>query len=276
MTNNDSQYVVSTKSFTSVAINTAAKAGEWIKSRSGQISQLQYKSSPRDLVTEVDKGAETMIRNLIQTHFPDHKILGEEGTQGHAEEAEDSDYLWIVDPIDGTTNFIHGFPYYSVSIALAYRGELIVGVVHDPFHDELFVAEKGKGAYLKGKRLSVSAEKKLADSLLASGFSAHEEIVRQNLAGVSAIVGKARNIRISGSAALHLAYVAAGRLSGYWQLGLKPWDYAAGALLVQEAGGKVTDAKGREFHLSASSILATNGSIHDELHRELEKAGGTG
>lgn len=277
-------FVVGSKSFTAVAINTAAKAGEWIQSKLGGINQVDLKLSAHDLVTEVDKGSEMMIRNLILTHFPHHSFLGEEGVQpGPAasaqalEDVSDAEYLWIVDPIDGTTNFVHGFPFYSVSIALAYRGEVIVGVVYDPSRDELFVAEKGKGAYLKGKNMSASSEQKLAASLIATGLPAdRDHALPANLEGIQAIAPKVRNLRVAGSAALHLAYVAAGRLSGFWEIGLNAWDLAAGALLVQESGGQVTDTAGQPYSLSVRNVLATNGHIHEEFIQELAAAGATG
>ncbi|GAB2673372.1 inositol monophosphatase family protein [Paenibacillus thermoaerophilus] len=276
-------YTVSGKSFTAVAISTAAKAGEWIQTRLGQFSKLEMKSSSRDLVTEVDKGAETMIRNLIRTHFPQHAFLGEEGVGGDEEDlltperAEQAEYVWIVDPVDGTTNFVHGLPFFSVSIALAHRGEVIVGVVYDPVRDELFVAEKGKGAYVRGKRARVSEEATLADSLLATGFPADtDRNLPINLLGIRHLATRSRNIRTIGSAALHLAYVSAGRLSGFWELGLNAWDVAAGALLVQEAGGRVTDTAGRPYRLTTRHIAASNGAIHDELVSELRAANATG
>ncbi|MDF2716159.1 MAG: myo-inositol-monophosphatase [Paenibacillus sp.] len=277
-------FTVGGKSFTAVAINTAAKAGEWIKLKLGAHASLTLKSTPQDLVTEVDKGSETMIRNLIKTHFPHHAILGEEGVAPGAEasaqalkELQDEEYLWIVDPIDGTTNFVHGFPFFSVSIALAHRGEVIVGVVYDPNRDELFVAEKGKGVYVKGKRMNVSAEAKLSDALIATGFPADSKsALPANMKGLEAVVPKARNVRVAGSAALHMAYVAAGRLSGFWEIGLNSWDIAAGALLVQEAGGQVTDTAGQPYTLAVRHVLATNGAIHEELRQTLAQARATG
>jgi myo-inositol-1(or 4)-monophosphatase len=277
-------FVVGGKSFTAVAINTAAKAGQWIKSKLGEINNIDLKYSPHDLVTEVDKGSEIMIRNLILTHFPHHSFLGEEGVEpGPAasakalSDASDAEYLWIVDPIDGTTNFVHGFPFYTVSIALAYKGEVIVGVVYDPSRDELFVAEKGKGAYVHGVKLNVSRELKLADSLIASGFPADRlGALPINLQGIQALVPKVRNIRIAGSAALHLAYVAAGRLSGFWEIGLNSWDIAAGALLIQEAGGHITDTEGKSYTLAVRNVLASNAHIHEELQQELAAAQATG
>jgi myo-inositol-1(or 4)-monophosphatase len=277
-------YLVGSKSFTAVAINTASKAGEWIKSKLGTISNIDYKVSQHDLVTEIDKGSESMIRRLLLTHFPNHSFLGEEGVEPGPEasrlalqETEEAEYVWIVDPIDGTTNYVHGFPFYTVSIALAYKGEVIVGVVYDPSRDEMFVAEKGKGTYLRGKKMNVSAEHQLSNSLIATGFPAdHMVSLPMNMKGLQAIAPKVRNIRSSGSAALHLAYVAAGRLSGFWEIGLNAWDIAAGALLVQESGGQVSDTKGNPYKLSVRNVLATNGNVHSELQNELHEANATG
>ncbi|SMF90635.1 myo-inositol-1(or 4)-monophosphatase [Paenibacillus uliginis N3/975] len=277
-------YVVTSKSYTAVAINCAAKAGEWIKSRIGTVKQLSTKTSAQDLVTEVDKGAEQMIRKLILTHFPDHAILGEEGVEPGAEAsmkaleaAKEEPYLWIVDPIDGTTNYVHGFPFYSVSIALAHKGEVIVGVVYDPSRDELFIAEKGKGAYVHGNPTLVSKESSLSQSLLATGFPMDTSFnLPQNMAGLQALLPKVRNVRGGGSAALHMAYVAAGRLSGYWELGLNAWDVAAGALLIQESGGKVTDTEGRPYDLAVRNVVATNGAIHESVLDTLSEAEATG
>lgn len=285
MANQDNiPFTPSGKSFTAVAINTASKAGEWIKSKLGAYTSLSLKYSSHDLVTEVDKGAERMIRNLILTHFPTHSFLGEEGVEpgprASARALNDlgqADYLWIVDPIDGTTNYVHGFPFYTVSIALAYKGEVVVGVVYDPSRDEMFVAEKGKGAYLHGKPMKVAPEKKLSDSLIATGFPADlEGSLPVNMAGLNAIVPKVRNIRTSGSAALHMAYVAAGRLSGFWEIGLNSWDMAAGALLIQESGGTVTDTIGTPYHLAVRNVMATNGHIHEEFLQAIHEAGATG
>ncbi|MFD0617530.1 inositol monophosphatase family protein [Paenibacillus sp. GCM10027629] len=281
---NQEPYVVSSKSFTAVAINCAAKAGEWIKSKLGNYEKLDIKTSSHDLVTEVDKGAEKLIRRLIMTHFPDHSFLGEESTGVGAaaatsalNEVKQSDYLWIVDPIDGTTNFVHGLPLYSVSIALAHKGEVIVGVIYDPARDELFVAEKGKGAYVHGVRMKVSQEENLESSLIATGFPTDRDVLLPlNLAGIQAVAPRVRNIRTIGSAALSLAYVATGRLSGFWELNLNAWDLAAGVLLIQESGGKVTDTAGNPYHLGVRHVLATNGHIHEELQQVLAEANVTG
>jgi myo-inositol-1(or 4)-monophosphatase len=278
MDDSQSESIVGGKSFTAVAVNCAAKAGQWVKSKVGTITQLDTKYSMQDLVTEVDKSTERMIRNLISTHFPNHSFLGEEGVEpGPAasakalQEMSDSEYLWIVDPIDGTTNFVHGFPFFSVSIALAYRGQVIVGVVYDPSRDELFVAERGKGAYVHGRKIQVSQDATLSRSLIATGFPADiHAALPANMKGIQALAPKVRNLRIAGSAALHLAYVAAGRLSGFWEYNLSSWDIAAGSLLVEEAGGRMSDVSGEHYHLGVRNVTASNGLIHDELISELE------
>lgn len=282
--NKQPPYVVGSKSFTAVAINTAAKAGEWIKSRLGAYKELNTKQSPQDLVTEVDKGAEVMIRKLIKTHFPQHDILGEESVEPGAAasaaavaEYASSDYLWIVDPIDGTTNFVHGNPYFCVSIALAYKGDVLLGVIYDPMHNEMFVAEKGKGAYVHGEPMKVSNEALVSDSLLAVGFNPDRSFALPlNMNGITALASRARSLRAMGSAALHLAYVAAGRITGYYEVGLNAWDSAAGMLLVKESGGKVTDTRGGDYQLATRHIVATNGRIHSELLNLLDEAEATG
>ncbi|MBB3112598.1 myo-inositol-1(or 4)-monophosphatase [Paenibacillus phyllosphaerae] len=278
------QPAVGSKSFTAVAINCAAKAGEWIKTKLGNHTSLSLKYSAQDLVTEVDKGSEKMIKSLIQTHFPDHSFLGEEGVEPGPEASakalqsvRDAEYLWIVDPVDGTTNFVHGFPFFSVSIALAYKGEVIVGVVYDPMRDELFVAEKGKGAYVRGKRMTVSPDDTLKCSLIATGFPADPTYALPlNMKGLQALVPEVRNIRSGGSAALHMAYVASGRLSGFWEFGLNAWDLAAGSLLVTESGGHVTDTKGSLYDIGVRNVVATNGHIHEEFLGVLAKADAAG
>ncbi|MGO4548639.1 inositol monophosphatase family protein [Paenibacillus sp. 2TAB23] len=273
MSDQNNASVVGGKSFTAVAINCASKAGEWIKTKLGNYASLDIKYSSHDLVTEIDKGSERLIKNLVMTHFPHHSFLGEEGVEPGPEASakalaniRDAEYLWIVDPIDGTTNFVHGFPFFCVSIALAYKGEVIVGVVYDPMKDELFVAEKGKGAYVHGKRMQVSKDETLRGSLVATGLPAdHHYALPLNLKGIQAIAPQVRNLRIAGSAAMHLAYVAAGRLSGFWEIGLSSWDLAAGTLLVQESGGNVTDTMGKPYDLGVRNVVATNGHIQDEL-----------
>ncbi|GIO44265.1 inositol monophosphatase family protein [Paenibacillus apis] len=276
-------YVVGSKNPLAVAINCAAKAGEWIKSRLGDIKAVNEKFSPQDLVTDVDKGAEAMIRKLILTHFPSHDILGEEGVAPGAaasaaawQEASSSEFLWIIDPLDGTTNFVHGFPFFCVSIALAFKGEVIIGVIYDPIRDEMFVAEKGKGSYMHGHTNRVSADARLEESIIAVGFNPDRQAAPINLKGITALSGKARSLRAGGSAALHLAYVAAGRLGGYYEVNLNAWDTAAGALMVAESGGKVTDTAGNPYHVGARNLIVSNGTIHQELMEVIEAAGATG
>ncbi|MFC4098545.1 inositol monophosphatase family protein [Paenibacillus xanthanilyticus] len=284
MSDQQQQPAVGSKSFTAVAINCAAKAGEWIKTKLGNHTSLSLKYSAQDLVTEVDKGSERMIRSLIQTHFPEHSFLGEEGVEPGPEASakalqsvRDAEYLWIVDPVDGTTNFVHGFPFFSVSIALAHKGEVIVGVVYDPMRDELFVAEKGKGAYVHGKRMTVANEETMKQSLIATGFPADPSFALPlNMRGLTALAPEVRNIRSGGSAALHMAYVAAGRLSGFWEIGLNAWDLAAGSLLVTESGGQVTDTKGNAYDLGVRHVVASNGHIHEEFLGLLAKADAAG
>ncbi|WP_141506332.1 inositol monophosphatase family protein [Paenibacillus luteus] len=280
MNDQNNASVVGGKSFTAVAINCASKAGEWIQTKLGNYASLDIKYSSHDLVTEVDKGSERLIKKLIMTHFPHHSFLGEEGVEPGPEasaraleDIRDAEYLWIVDPIDGTTNFVHGFPFFCVSIALAHNGEVIVGVVYDPMKDELFVAEKGKGAYVHGKRMQVSKDETLRASLVATGLPAdHHYALPLNLKGIQAVAPQVRNLRIAGSAALHMAYVAAGRLSGFWEIGLSSWDLAAGSLLVQESGGIVTSTSGQPYDLGVRNVTASNGLIQEELIAALAEA----
>lgn len=280
MSDENNTSVVGGKSFTAVAINCASKAGEWIKTKLGNYASLDIKYSSHDLVTEVDKGSERLIKNLVMTHFPHHSFLGEEGVEPGPEAStraleniRNAEYLWIVDPIDGTTNFVHGFPYFCVSIALAHNGEVVVGVIYDPMKDELFVAEKGKGAYVRGQRMQVSKEDTLRGSLVATGLPAdHHYALPLNLKGIQAVAPQVRNLRIAGSAALHMAYVASGRLSGFWEIGLNSWDLAAGSLLVQESGGVVSNTQGLPYDLGVRNVVATNGHIQDELIKALAEA----
>lgn len=270
--------------FVGVAEAAAREAGQLIRERIGQAVQVTEKTSNVDLVTEVDKESEAIIRTELLAAFPEHKILGEEGVAPGAqasiealEKAQSAEYLWIIDPIDGTTNFIHGFPACTISIALAHRGEVIVGVIYDPLRDEMFTAGRNEGAYLNGKRIQVAADETLEVSLLATGLPSDREWAREhNIRGMVALSPLCRNIRAAGSAALHLAYVACGRLSGFWELDLNSWDLAAGSLLVQEAGGTVTDTEGSPYSLAVRHIAATNASIHDSILSVLKHANATG
>jgi len=224
------------------------------------------KKGPIDLVTAADLAAEREFRGLIGRRFPDHVVLGEEG----AAPAAGASCRWIIDPLDGTTNFAHGLALFCVSIALEIDGRLDVAAVFDPVAEELFTAERGEGARLNGRRIGVSRTGVLGDALLCTGFpySVQQDPARAvDLFGV--FLGRSRAVRRLGSAALDLCYVAAGRLDGFWERGLHPWDIAAGALIVDEAGGLVTDFTGAPLDLAAGEILATNGRVHDPMRAVL-------
>lgn len=219
-----------------------------------------------NMVTEADHASENLIIEMIQHEFPDHQILTEERPQIES----NSGFKWIIDPLDGTTNFAHGFPFYCVSIALEYRGEIILGVVYDPQREELFHATIGGGSFLNGKKIHVTEETKLSRALLATGFpydigSSNED----NLKNFARFAKVARGIRRPGSAALDLCYLACGRIDGFWELKLSPWDTAAGKLIVEEAGGKVTDFNGEKYFIYGKYILASNGRIHNQMKRIL-------
>lgn len=230
-------------------------------------SEIHVKGTPTDLVTETDRKVEAYLTGRIQERFPDHGIFGEE----NGETAGAGEYRWVIDPIDGTVNFIHGFPYYSISIALQKQGETVAGVVYSPRLNELYAAEAGRGAALNGEPLRVSGCAALADSLLATGFACVRAGIRpDNLELLPGIVRQIQGIRRNGSAALDLCNVAAGRFDGYWEFALNLYDVAAGALILQEAGGLVTDLAGRNRWPEAG-ICATNGQIHAELLKELQR-----
>ena len=246
------------------ATTAAYAAGRIIRDKSATVFRVDHKGAA-DLVTEVDLAAEKEIIAILAGVFPDHRIAGEESGEGRGE----SDYLWWIDPIDGTTNFVHGYPFYSVSIGLEYRGDIIVGIVYDPTRNELFQAVKGKGASLNGTPIAVSKVRTLNDSLLATGFP-YDRSKRQEALSIAARILKlVQGVRRDGSAALDLAYVAAGRLDGFWEFGLKPWDTAAGRLLVEEAGGRVSDFKGDLFDIRQGAVVAANPRIHAELIKHL-------
>ena len=230
-------------------------------------SDIHVKGTPTDLVTEIDRKVEAYLTGRIRERFPDHGIFGEE----NGETAGAGEYRWVIDPIDGTVNFIHGFPYYSISIALQKQGKTVAGVVYSPRLNELYAAEAGRGAALNGEPLRVSGCTALADSLLATGFACVRARIRpDNLELLPGIVRQIQGIRRNGSAALDLCNVAAGRFDGYWEFALNLYDVAAGALILQEAGGRVTDLTGRNRWPEAG-ICATNGLIHAELLKELQR-----
>jgi myo-inositol-1(or 4)-monophosphatase len=217
-----------------------------------------------DLVTQVDLALQEMMVEAIHERYPDHTILGEEGTEER--KAKEGEHIWLIDPLDGTTNYVHGYPVFCVSVALAYGGDVLAGAVCDPLHNELFYAEKGEGATLNDRRISVSSTERLISSLLSTGFPyKRATLPDNNLAQFNKVITRIQGVRRSGSVALDLANVAAGRLDGHWELHVKPWDTAAGGLLIKEAGGRITDGRGGLWNPFESYIVATNGKIHDEL-----------
>jgi myo-inositol-1(or 4)-monophosphatase len=257
------------EAFTQIATQAALKAGKILTEHAGKVQSIGYKDEV-NLVTEVDCLSEETIIGIIKGAFPDHSILTEE-SEGKKTESE---YKWVIDPLDGTTNYAHDFPSYCVSIALEREREIILGVVYNPNLNELFVAEKGRGAYLsrgekpeEGKRMiSVSQTEQLSKSLLATGFPYDirtSEI--DNMNHFANFYKRSQAIRRAGSAALDLCYLAMGRFDGFWELKLSPWDTAAGSLLVTEAGGKVTDFSGGSFNIYLKEILASNGKIHQQM-----------
>ncbi len=243
-----------------VAIAAAKAAGEVLKSGFGQQQQIRYKGQV-DLVTEADEQAEQEIKDVLQEAFPHYGLLTEESEELEGE----GDARWIVDPLDGTTNYAHGLPLFAVSIALERAGEVVIGVVHDPMAGETYVAERGGGAALNGQSIRVSDTDELIRALLATGFPYDREDVPDvlDLFGRFAIL--TQSMRRLGSAALDLCYVAAGRLDGYYERGISTWDIAAGILIVEEAGGRVTDYRGGELDLGGGEVVASNGVLHEAL-----------
>ena len=234
-------------------------------------------AASRDLVTEVDLEVQRLIRSHVETEFPGHAFLGEEdcgGAGAALAAAQGDEWLWVVDPIDGTTNFVHGLPLCSVSIAVCQNGQPMVGVVYDPERDELFEAVDGEGAWLDQERLTVSAEAMASDSLVATGYGASAEATPPFLECMQVLTAvPVRSVRMLGSACIMLAWVAAGRLEAYCEADLNPWDTAAGILLVREAGGCVTDLRGADYSLGTRPILASNGRTHAELLDALQRGG---
>jgi len=244
------------------AIDIVRAAGEILREGWGAAAEIDLKGEV-NLVTEYDRRAEALIVNALLEEFPSHHICSEE--QGDVG-LSDSPFTWLVDPLDGTTNFAHGFPVFSVSVALMHRGEELIGVVYDPTRKELFTAARDMGAFVNGAHVHVSATAKLDTSLLATGFAYDRRTAADNnIRNVANFIRRCQGLRRAGSAALDLAYVACGRLDGYWEAGLHPWDVAAGTLMVREAGGSVTDFGGNRQHASGRQILASNGRIHREM-----------
>jgi myo-inositol-1(or 4)-monophosphatase len=249
-----------------IAVKAARRAGSIINRASLNIDVLTVTHKTfNDFVSEVDRAAEQTIIDVLKDAYPEHAILAEEsGAQG------DSDYLWVIDPLDGTTNFLHGFPQYAVSIALMHKKILMQAVVYDPGRNELFTATRGCGAYLNDRRLRVSKRTQLADSLIGTGFPFREmKHLDRYLAIFRDLVKNTAGVRRPGAASLDLAYVAAGRLDGFWEFGLSPWDIAAGSLLIQESGGLIGDFAGNDGYLESGNVLAGNPKIFAQLVKSL-------
>lgn len=247
--------------YLAVATEAALRAGAIQKARYGTKLTIRHKSEI-DLVTEVDKASEDAILATIRARFPDHDLVTEETFI----ERTGSRFVWFIDPLDGTTNFAHAYPFFCSSIALAKDGELVAAAVYDPIKDELFTAERGAGAHLNGRRLRVTTSGDLMHSLLTTGFPYDFKVdLAASLRLFNRFMAHARAIRRDGAAALDLSYLAAGRIDGFWEERLKPWDVMAGALLVEEAGGRVTRFDGSPLGLRADETLASNGALHEAL-----------
>jgi len=245
-----------------VAIETALEAGQILREEYERPPDIAYKGDV-DLVTQADKRSERAIVARISKYFPEHSISAEEGL-GHVRSSE---FRWHVDPLDGTTNFAHKYPCFSVSIALAQNSSVLAAVVYNPIHNELFAAARGEGATLNGKKISVSLVATLATSLLCTGFPVHKRRASPNIHYYYDFTLRSHGVRRDGSAALDLASVACGRFDGFWEFGLNAWDTAAGVLLVREAGGSVSDFHGEDYILGGPVVLATNSRIHEEMRQ---------
>ena len=252
--------------FVSAAEAIAREAGELLMGYFARRVPVEYKGDV-DLVTEADRASETLIMDRLQARFPRHDVLGEEG----ARRETGSDYQWYVDPLDGTTNFAHGFPVFCISMGLEHKGRLIAGVIYDPARGEMFAAEQGSGAYLNQRRIHVSKTSRLLESLVGTGFPSHKRHQNPNIHFYHQITLRTHGVRRAGSAALDLASVASGRFDGFWEFNLNPWDLAAGVLLVEEAGGQVSGFFGQPFRLQDRDVVATNGLIHADLLRQFNE-----
>jgi len=248
------------------AINVALRAGKMIKSSLGKRHSIRFKGAI-NMVTDVDEKAEALIVQSLRRAFPQYAVLAEEK---HSQAKGDN--RWIIDPLDGTTNFAHGFPFFAVSIALEKQGKVVLGVVYDPVHEELFTAVDGRGAHLNKRKIHVSGVRRINKAFLATGFSYSVKRKKENnISNFSRFIMASLAVRRAGAAAIDLCYVACGRFDGFWELDLKPWDTAAGALIIQEAGGKVTHFDGTPFSNYSNNILASNGLIHSQMQRVLNK-----
>lgn len=244
-----------------VAKTAAHRAGKMLVEKAQEKRDIAQKSGPTDLVTQFDHASQDIIVKSIHEKFPAHSILAEEEV-----EIDKEDTRWIVDPIDGTTNFVYNYPLFCVSIAVEQKGEITVGVVYLPVLEETFWGVKGEGAWLNGKNIGVSETATFDNALLCTGFPYDKTLLPQAVETFSRLTRKTRGIRRDGAAAIDLAFVAMGRVDGFWELDLSPWDVAAGSLIVEEAGGKVSDYQGKEHDIfSSSGIVASNGLIHSEF-----------
>ena len=255
-----------------VMIRAADKAARALRRDYGEVTNLQVsRKGPADFVSAADLKAEKILRQELSRARPDYALLMEES--GHSANHAEAERRWIVDPLDGTSNFLHGLPHFAISIALEERGELIAGVVLDPIKDELYYAEKGQGAYLNDRRIRVSSRERLSDALIATGipFLGHGD-QPTFMAELAALSGEVAGVRRWGTASLDLAYVAAGRFDGYWERDLSSWDIAAGIVLVREAGGQVSQIGGKAIHHDSPSILAANGGMYTALNQLLRGA----
>ncbi len=250
-----------------IAIRAARNAGDFIQRSSENIGRLTIsKKSKNDFVSEVDRMAETEIINIIKSAYPEHSILAEESGKHKG-----NDYLWVIDPLDGTTNFLHGYPQYAVSIALKNKGKIEVGVIYDPLRDELFTAERGGGAMLNNRRIRVSKQVNLNTALLGTGFPfKFPQHLDAYLSMFKSLTLDTAGIRRGGSAALDLAYLAAGRLDGFWEIGLKEWDMAAGILLVKEAGGVASDFSFNDQYLKSGNVVVGNPKMHQAIYKAIQ------
>ena len=253
------------KTYLEAAVETAQEAGKILMEEFTRPPEIRYKGDEVDLVTQADKRSEKAIVARLTKYFPEHAIAAEEGT-GH-ESASASEFRWHVDPLDGTTNFAHGYPCFCVSIALAQRDKLLAAVVFNPYYNELYTAARGEGATFNGKKIAVSKVATLSTSLLCTGFPVRNRKLSPNLQYYGEFTQRSHGVRRDGSAALDLASVAAGRFDAFWEFGLNQWDTAAGVLLIEEAGGKVSDFEGKPYQLGGPVILATNGRIHEEMRK---------
>jgi myo-inositol-1(or 4)-monophosphatase len=254
---------LTSQDYRDAAMAIAQEAGRILLEELSRPLEIAYKGDEVDLVTQADKRSERLIVERLTKYFPEHSIAAEEGT-GH-ESGPAAEFRWHVDPLDGTTNFAHGYPCFCVSMALAQRDTPLAAVVFNPFYKELFAAARGEGATLNGKKISVSKVATVSTSLLCTGFPVHNRKASPNLQYYGDFTQRSHGVRRDGSAALDLACVAAGRFDGFWEFGLQKWDTAAGVLLVEEAGGKVSDFGGNPYQLGGPVILATNGLIHEEM-----------